>query len=286
MFSGASSFGGGTTVQAGTLQLTGTGSLASAVTVNGSGALFYQTSSVKGPNIVLQSGGVTIDGTSRSVGSLTVSGGTISNGPGAAAPVLTADSATFSGAATINLTISGNTNPGLALVGGLTGPGAGTVTISPTNLARSWANGTYDLISYGGAIANAGGFSLGTVTGKGGRQAAVLSNPSGKLMMTISGSTVTYTGSGGGNWTMNNGAVTNFKLTEDNTATYFQTADAAIFDHTASNQTLNIVDDIDAAAQTFSSGDYVINSSGGKKITGATSIVVNGATLTLNTAND
>jgi autotransporter-associated beta strand protein len=286
MFSGASSFGGGTTVQAGILQLTGTGSLTSAVTVNGSGALFYQTSSVKGPNIVLQSGGVTIDGTSRSVGSLTVSGGTISNGPGAAAPVLTADGATFSGAATINLTISGNTNPGLALVGGLTGPGTGTVTVNPTNLAGSWANGTYDLISYGGAIANAGGFSLGTVTGKGGRQAAVLSNPSGKLMMTISGSTVTYTGSGGGNWTMNNGAVTNFKLTEDNTVTYFQTADTAVFDQTASNQTLNIVDDIDAAALTFASGDYVINSSGGKKITGATSIVVNGATLTLNTAND
>ncbi len=286
MFSGVSTFSGGTTVQAGTLQLTGTGTLGSAVTVNGSGAKFYQTSSVKGPNVVLQTGEVTIDGTSRSVGSLTVSGGTISNGPGAAAPVLTADSAAFSGSATINLTISGNTTAGLALVGGLTGPGSGTVSINPTNLAGSWANGTYDLISYGGSISNFSGFALGTVTGKGGRQAAVLSNPTGKLMLTMSGSTVTYTGSGGGDWTMNNAGAANFKLTGDNTVTNFRTADTAVFDNTASNQTLNIVDNIDAAALTFSSGNYVINSSGGKKITGSTSIVVNGATLTLNTSND
>jgi fibronectin-binding autotransporter adhesin len=209
---GSSNYTGNTNVSAGTLLLSGTSSINSSgtIAVNGSGAKFVQTSSTAVSAPVHVSVG-TLDGTGT-VNTVNVdnsASAVIANGNGGTA-ALTVGSLTFSGAATLNLNISGTTpaTPVLATTT-LTTAGTADEVININNAFGAYTNGnlngdgTYDLIHYTGSIGGGGAaaFSLAPVSGLGGRQSASLSFPAGYVALLISGVNPTWTGLNNGNWT-------------------------------------------------------------------------------------
>ena len=149
--SSTSTYTGGTTVNAGTVFLSGSGSLnnSSGITINGSGAKLVQnsTTAISAP-VTVTTG--TLDGTTM-VNSVVVgngTGGIITNGGGTTNPLFV-NSLTFSGAATMNLNIS-STFPALTTnTLNTSGGGAvstGLITINASN--ASWSPGVYYLINY------------------------------------------------------------------------------------------------------------------------------------------
>jgi fibronectin-binding autotransporter adhesin len=266
--SGDNSYTGATLVSAGTLALAGSGDInsSSAITLNGSGAKFLQTSSVAGtPGITLTQGTLTGSGT---VGAVTVgnaTGGILSNNDGVPGAALNVGTLTFSGAATVN-TFSSSTSAAIVATS-LVGNGlAGEVAINPS--AASWPAGTYDLISYGGgSITGAGGFGqfvLGTVTGASARQAKTLGDSGTAITLTISADDIPYwAGDGDGKW--NTASANNWKLSSDDSYTLFLATDNVLFNDSATPAGPVTVD-IDAANvapsnTTFnhSTKDYVLS---------------------------
>ena len=278
---GANTYAGATTVAAGTLALSGTGSLAtSGVTVNGAGAKFIQasTTALAAP-VTVTNGTFDGAGTAGNVTLANSAANVLTNGNGSTTS-MTLGNLTFNGAATLNLKPA--STAAVITAASLTASGAGPVTVNATS--PGWSAGTYNLISYSGAIGGGGfsNFTLGTVTGLSARQAggATLTNPPGSIALTIVSGNVTWTGGvSGGAWTT--AAIASPKNWSFLAApTDFISTDNVVFDDSATGTTT--VDITDAAnvsptSTTFANNSlsYTLVSPSGKGIA-AGSVVKNG----------
>ena len=207
--SGTSTYTGATNVTQGKLALSGTGAIntSSGITVS-NGATFVSDSSVPVQPVVHVTGsGVDGTGTINTVNVDDNANTFVANGDGTASS-LTIGALTFSGASSLNLTASAANlttaaTPVASLIvsgtNGLTTGAAGKIVkINASNTAVGWANGTYEFVSYAGAIQGAGfaDFQLGTITGLTPRQvaSASIANPSGLITFQVSGDSPVWTG--------------------------------------------------------------------------------------------
>jgi len=305
---GSNTYQGATNITAGTLQLTGTGSIntSSQVNINGAGAKFLQTSTAAGTNAVHLTQG-TLDGTG-SLGAVTIAsaaGNVLTHGNGSAA-TFTLGSLTFSGAATVNLVESNLfTGAPIKVTGVLSTSGAGTGEIV-INGTGSWANGLDTVISYGslgvGGIAD---FSKGTISGLSGRQSAgSLVNTGSSIALNINGDSLVWTGTATSNspaWiTAATNSVTSgssWVLKAGHTTSDYWAGDIVEFDDTANfngssvipSTAVNITgSNVTPASVTFNNNAlaYTISSSDSHGIVGATTITMTGTgSLTLSESN-
>jgi autotransporter-associated beta strand protein len=297
--SSANTYTGATTVNNGTLLVSGSGNIngSSGITINGSSAKYSKTSTSAGTVPITLTQG-TLDGTGT-VGAVTVgngTGGIVTNGNGnGGTAALTMSSLTFSGAGTISLNKANDTSTvALAVTGAFaTTPANGQITLNVLT-APTWANGsTYDLISYGSFSGANTDFTLGTVTGLGVRQSATLGNTgagSGFITLAITGNTPVWTGAANANWTTTaQPAPFNWMLQPAGTTTQFLTNDQVLFDDTATGLTaINIADaSVSPASVVFnnSSKNYSVSSVGGFGIASGSISKSGTGSLTLRTAN-
>ncbi len=220
---GANTYTGATTVNQGSLNVTGSTAAGSAVSV---------------------ASGATLTGTGAVAGAVTVaSGGALTAGNGASGS-LGVGSLTFSGSATVNIgalsnyaTTAAINNSGTLTVNGA--PGAVTVNLSTTPVA----SGTYRLISLTSGITDASGFTLGTVPALVGRQTGgslVYSGVTNSLNYVMAGPTVVWSGAQSSEWSTNViSPLKNWNLSSGGTTDFF-TDDDVVFDDTATNKTVDI----------------------------------------------
>ena len=290
VLSGTNTYTGATTITAGTLTFSGSGSsnTSSGITVNGSDAKLVQASSVAmTPTVTLTQGTVTGSGTINTVNAGDNTGGIVSNNNGVAGAPLTIGSLNFNGAATVN-TFSNSTSAAIVTTS-LSSNAAGMVTINPT--AAVWAAGTYDLISYGGGSIGGAGFSkfqLGSVSGISPRQSRVLGNSGTAITFTVGADDTPYwVGDGDGKWNL--ASTNNWKLSSNNNYTTFLAFDNAIFNDSATGAGPVIVDidtapvNVTTANFQHSAKDYVLSGAFG---IAAGSLTKSGTgTLTITNAN-
>ena len=291
--SGVNTYTGATTINAGTLQLSGTGDVntSSGIVVNGATAKLLQTSATAISTPVALTNGTL--GGNTTVNTVTVgagTGGIVSNGLGGTdTSTLTIGSLTYSGAGAINLITSNSTSGPLLATTTLNTTGANSVSLNLTNAGGLWTNPSYSLVSYS-TLGGTGfaGLQVGTVALLGGRQTATLSNSGSEISVTIGGVLPVWSGSVDGTWTA--GPVANWKNLNGGAATNFVNGDAVLLDDTATGTTnLQITGaTVTPTATKFSNSslDYSVSSSGGFGIGGTGNLVKEGtAALTLNTAN-
>ena len=298
---GTSTYFGPTVVNAGTMVLGGTGQLqyTSGITING-GAKFVKTTTAGiTPTVTIANG--TLDGVGMSSNNTGVisnvivadsATNVIANGNGGTG-VLSIDSLTFNGKATLNLNTASIVDPVLLVTYGLTTSG-GPITVNATR--ASWDIGTvYNLIGYGSWSGSIAEFTKGTVTGLTPRQDAVLSNPSGFISLTISAKP----GGGVPVWTdaLNNGQWTadvqaspkNWQLQPGGLPTDFIPTDSVLFNDTAIGSTaVDIFNaDVVTTSATFnnSTKNYTLSSAGGFGISAGYVVKSGSGALTINNAN-
>jgi autotransporter-associated beta strand protein len=262
-------FTGATSITGGKLVATQTGSLStsSAISVNGSGAIF--------------------DGTGT-FGAVTVADnlGTVQNGNGGSG-ALTVSSLTFNGDATLNVVTSSATPSARVVVTGAltTTPGSGTITV---NGSGSWTNGVNNLLSYGSGGALLTDFTAGAFTGFTSRQSSGgLSLSGNTLFLTVNGDSPKWTGSDNGNWVVGTtGASGNWQLITAATQTDFIANDNVLFDDSSpGTKTVNVSSaNVSVASAEFNTANaYTLT--GGLGISAGT-IAKNGSgALTIENAN-
>jgi len=293
--SGTNTYTGATTINGGTLALSGSGSInnSSGITINGSGAKLLQTSSVAStPAITLTQG--TVDGTGT-LGAVTVAnsaGNVIQNGNGGTA-TLTLGGLAFNGAATLNIANSGTAaTPGINVTGALsTTPGSGLVTINVTGSA--WGAQTYNLLGYGSFSGSLSDFTQGTVSGLTSRQTASLGlDTTNKFItLTISGANPRWSGQDNGNWVVGStGANSNWKLPPAGLPTDYIQGDVVYFNDLAEGTTTVDISaaNVSPTAVIFdnSSKNYTLVSSGNFGIAGTGTLTKTGTgTATISTVN-
>jgi autotransporter-associated beta strand protein len=283
---------GATLISGGTLRLATAGTInaTSGITINGSTAKLFQTSSTAiAPTVTLTQGTVTGSGTVNAVNVGNATGGIVSNNDGVAGAALTIGALTFNGAATVN-TFSNSASAPIATTS-LATNAAGTVTINPSS--ASWAPGTYDLISYGGGSIGGAGFSqfvLGTVAGATTRQSKLLGDSGTAITLTVGADDSPYwAGDGDGTW--NTSSANNWKLNSNNNPTTFLALDNAVFNDNATGSgplTVNIdAADVTTTSTTFdnSTKNYILNSSSTFGISTGSLTKSGTGSLTLNTVN-
>ena len=292
--SGVDTYTGATTVTAGTLSLTGAGSInaSSGITVNGAGAKFVQSSSVAVSTPVTVTLG-TLDGTGT-VNTATVAnaaGAGVANGNGTLSP-LTIGSLTFNGAGAMNVVMSPATASTAKIqTTTLATNAAGKVTVNATNTLGIWDPGTYSIVTYTGAIGGAGfsAFQAGTFASLGARQSATLSNSTpGLISVIIGGDRAVWTGAGDGNWDTAAHSPKNWKLSSSSAPTDFVANDAVLFDDTATGTTtVNLTANVSTGAITFnnSAKNYTIQTAGAFGITSGAVFLNGTGAVTLSSAN-
>ncbi len=291
--SGTSTYTGSTAASGGTLALGAAGSIngSSGITVNGTGAKLIQGSSVGiTPTVTLTNG--TLDGVGSvstvNVGAAT--GGIVANGNGTPGGVLTIGTLTFAGGATVNLLSSSTSAPLATTLLDTTLAGAGAIVINASN--SLWNNGaTYDLIGFG-TLSGAGlsNFAVGTITGLGARQSALLGQSGTAITLGITGDLPRWTGTGDATWTSAVQAPKNWVLQSDGvTGTdFFAVNDTPLFDdNAAGSTTVTITQNVSPTSTTFnnSSKNYAVSASGAFGITGGLLVKSGTGSLTINTAN-
>lgn len=275
-FSNTNTYTGSTTVNAGSVVLSGTGSInnSSGITIDGAGAKLVQLSSTATtPIVTLANGSLDGTGSITTVNVANLAANTISNGNGAAGVPLTIGSLTFAGSGKVNLLLN-NINAGLQTTTLTTSGVASGVTIDASNAV--WNSGsTYDLISYttfNGVLTD---FTKGVITGLGARQTATLGNSSTAITLAITGELPVWSGIGDDTWTTAVQGTKNWVLQPGGTPTDFLVNDAVLFDDTASGGTnvpVNIIANVAPASTTFSisSKTYTVTGNAGVGITSGT----------------
>ncbi|MGC4014736.1 MAG: autotransporter-associated beta strand repeat-containing protein [Luteolibacter sp.] len=289
---GTSTYTGATNVTSGTLALSGTANLdaTSGINVNGATARFLHVGTVQhnGP-VNLTNGKVDGTGVIDNVIVGNGTGGVVSNGNGGSGS-LYINNLTFNGAATLNLTVADAFSQPL-VTSTLTTNAAGPVTVNASS--PTWMNGqTYDLVAYSN-LAGAGypAFTLGTVSGLGARQTAVLQNSGASVQLVVSGDNPTWSGALSSEWsTAVLASPKNWKSVNLGSATDFLANDAVIFGDDATGTTsVNIVGaNVLPSSVTFQNNNYpyTIGSTGGFGIAGTGVLIKSGVNaLTLNSAN-
>lgn len=289
---GVNTYTGATTVNGGTLLVSGAGSInaTSGVTVNGTGAKYVHTSSVASTRtITLTKGTVDGSGTLGTVNVGNATGGILANGNGGTG-TLTVGTLSFAGAATISGNYVIGSKP-FNVTGTLsTTPASGQVTV---NLSASggWTTGLNNIIGFGTFSGAASDFTLGTVSGTNSRQSVGgLSLNGSNLALQINGDNPKWTGAQSGVWTTATiGGASNWKLVTAGTDTDFISADNVVFDDSATGVTTVDIANANVAPVTtefnHSTKDYTLSSSGGFGISNGSLTKSGSGALTISSAN-
>jgi autotransporter-associated beta strand protein len=290
---GVNTYLGATTVNGGSLILSGSGDIntSSGISVNGSGARFLLANTVSlTPPITLTNGTVDGTGTINSVSVASSTANTLRHGNGTAGAQLTINSLSFADAATIDINVN-STSAGIITTNLTTGTSDSTGKIIVNASNAIWLPGTYDLISYTGTIGGVGfsEFQKGTITGLSGRQSATLTNTGSAVALTISGDNPAWTGSQSNEWsTAVISGSKNWSLITSGTPTDFVSGDIVLFDDGgAANSAVNITANVSPLTTTFNNAsvDYSLSSTGGFGITSG-SVTLNGSgKVAINNAN-
>jgi autotransporter-associated beta strand protein len=286
ILTGANIYTGPTTVNAGNLVLSGTGSIngSSSITVNGPGARFLQTSSVAvTPNVTITNG--TLDGIG-SINTATIADSatnTLTSGNGSTGQ-LSFTSLTLSGAATFNVKTAAalETTPAILTTTFSDTAGAQKITVNASTTDASWAVGTYDLLGYT-TLGSGNGFSdfqLGTVPGLTLRQSASLTFQAGttnEVSLTITGTSGSdiWTGANNGNWTT---AVEspNKNWTLNNATTDYINGDVVTFDDTATGTT-----NVSITDATVTPTSITFNNTGKTYVVGGAGAIAGGTAVSM-----
>jgi len=159
--------------------------------------------------------------------------------------------------------------------------GVGSVSISAIN-GGALANGTYDLANFTTAVTDFTVFTVGSISGLGGRQSGTLvTSNANKLSVLVAGDSVRWHGTVGVTpdtaWHLPGGAL-NLRLVPGGTDTDYRANDAIIFNDDAANGTVVISEgNVSPSSLTIDNSAVTYAFSGTKGITGATGIVKNGA---------
>ena len=163
--------------------------------------------------------------------------------------------------------------------------GVGSVSIAAFN-GGALVNGTYDLINFTTAVTDFTVFTVGSISGLGGRQSGTLvTSNANKLSVLVSGNSVRWQGEVGvtpdnvwyvPNAVPGNGPL-NLRVVPGNAPTDFQANDAIVFNDLALNGTVVISDgNVSPSSLTIDNSAVTYAFSGANGITGATGIVKNG----------
>jgi len=296
--SGANTYSGATTVNAGTLALTGNGSVNSSasVTINGAtAALAHRGSVALTPTVTLTLGTVSGTGTITALNVANDAANVITPGT-AGVGTLTVGTLGFLGQANVNFSSAGAAATNRLSVGTLDLTNAGTILVNVGGVAQGgWSTGTYDLIDYATALGSVGtAFLKGAIAGTTSRTLTDLkTDVAGKISLVITSEIPKWTGADSSEWKAGpTGAIGNWKLST-NAATDYQQGDAVIFDDSASNKTLMLNGGVTPTAVTFNNTgantytieDFSENDPG--FITGLTGLTKNGSgELIINNLND
>jgi autotransporter-associated beta strand protein len=319
--SGANAFTGSVTVNAGTLQLTGAGSVETAtggITVNGATAKLVQLSSqtISAHPVTLTQG--TVDGTTT-IGTVNVAdnlNANIASGNGTATP-LTITNLNFQGKGTMNFVLSpasktqaklvvGALNTNIAAANAST---PGLVVVKASNTDGFWTFGdVYQLINYTSINTNLVVPALSALSSTpasfqsmGGRQTATLNDDTmGHISLSIGGFRIVWTGQSTSDWLTGVQAQHNWKQSEapftpdDYIVSNFNgtlIGDAVNFDDSAGpgHTTVNITGaDVSPASIFFNNtaGGQPYSFTGTKGIAGISSVLSNGnGSITFATPN-
>ncbi|HSV12650.1 MAG TPA: autotransporter-associated beta strand repeat-containing protein, partial [Tepidisphaeraceae bacterium] len=285
---GASTYAGNTTINGGSLILSGAGSVnsSSGVTVN-NGAKFITTSSAAvSPAVHIVSGGVDGTGTINTLNVDSSPTNTIANGNGGTG-ALTVGALNLSGAAAFSLNVA-STSPAIAATT-LNTSGAANAVVNAANAL--WTPGTYDLISYGTLGGSGfGAFTKGTITGLSGRQSATLGNDTAGNFITlaIAGDNPRWSGALSNEWSTNTLAnPKNWALITGGTPTDYIQGDVVLFDDNATTTSPTIsIANVSPTSVQFNNATKAYTLGGAFGITGSTGLIKNGAAaLTVNNSN-
>jgi autotransporter-associated beta strand protein len=312
---GASTYTGPTSVDGGTLAISGAGSIgpgAGAATITSSGAgilLISDTGTINATGITInggagsdlklvQSGSTalsvpvtltkgTVAGTTT-IDSVTVgagTGGIVSNGDGnGSTDILTINSLSFTGAGDITVYPASQYSQGLTVGTLSTVSGAGNkVAINAYN--TSWFPGEFYLVNYttAGGTGGLGAFEKGTIYNLTNRQSATLSTATSHyISLLIAGDNPVWTGydentsSVDGNWTTST-SLKNWKLITEGTPTYYIEGDTSRFDDGAIGTTTVSISNADVSPSTvlFANSYLDYTIDGPYGIAGAGNLVLN-----------
>jgi len=289
VLSGANTYGGSTSVNAGTLVLTGSVDSSSGVSV-ADGARFRVNSSTSGGILVSVASGGTVSGTGTVGWVSLANGGRLSPGISSAGVLTLGDLAVGQVAGDKGYIVLGVAGlPGLAsltsslsLTGGITANGgAGSVVFDIGPQLAGLAEGRHDLLSYEGLL-SADLSSFAWAGTKGARQGLEIVDAGGKLQLDVTADFPIWTGVGSdwsatsGNWVLSKGG-----------DTAFLAGDTVRFDDTAASGLVEITEDVTPVSASFVSAtrDYTVSSAGGFGIAGGALVKSGASTLTLNTSN-
>jgi len=269
----------------GTLTLSGSNGLAGATTIlNGT----LQLTGLLGSTNVTVSTNATLSGTGTLLGTVQVNaGGTVS----ALSTLPLTMSALSLGVSpadgvTINVTGNGTLVAGyLAVTNSGTFTNNGTVTFNVTGSLPTTIGATYTLLSYAGTSAGTGTYVVGALTS--GLIGYVTNNVSASAIQLVvtGGDYLRWAGTPTNNWDLSGSNVWAFGSSGAPAA--FANSQSTVFDDRASNFTVNVAATVAPGGINLSNSanNYVFAGSG--KITGGTTLTMNGTgNLTLTTTND
>ena len=270
-------------VTSGTLTLSNTGNdYNGATTVNG-GTLNVTGVTASGSAVALNGG--TLKGTGTVGGTVTVAtGGAITGGDGTTGTLTIGGNLTYNGNGTVNIgTLSNYTSAAAVSITGTLTPGSNTITLNlPTGSASA---GTFHLL--GTTYNSLTGIALGTAPTLSSRQSGGLAATSSYIDYVITGVNPYWTGAQSSEWsTATIPGSKNWALPGVGGTTDYLAGDIVLFDDNATTTTPDIATDVSPTSVTFSNTSKNYTLTGAAGIAGSTGLSKSGTgTLTISAAN-